>query len=164
MIMNDVMPAIREKFPSEWKNENIVIQQDNARPHLKVDDKAITAAGRREGWNIFLECQPPNSPDLNVLDLGFFTSIQSLQHKMSPASVDELIGCVKEAYWQQPVETVQNIFLSLQKCMEATMLDKGGNRYKIPHIGKGKMRKIAGELPTVIECSEEAVLTAAEFC
>ncbi|ETV90584.1 hypothetical protein H310_14676, partial [Aphanomyces invadans] len=25
---------------------------------------------------------PPNSPDLNVLDLGFFASIQTLQYKM----------------------------------------------------------------------------------
>lgn len=39
-------------------------------------------------------CQPPNSPDLNVLDLGFFSSIQALQHRESPNSIDELVTAV----------------------------------------------------------------------
>lgn len=30
--------------------------------------------------------QPPNSPDLNVLDLGFFAAIQSIQYSLSGAS------------------------------------------------------------------------------
>ena len=163
MITDKVMPAIREKFPIESKEHNIVIQQDNAKPHTKVSDVTINEAGQREGWNITLECQPPNSPDLNVLDLGFFNAIQSIQHKLSPTSVDELIDCVKEAFWQQPVSTVENIFLTLQQCMECTMLERGSNKYQLPHMGKGHLRRI-GELPKVLKCSEEAVLTAAEMC
>ncbi|ETV69441.1 hypothetical protein H257_14816 [Aphanomyces astaci] len=30
-----------------------------------------------------VRCQTPNSPDLNVLDLGYFASIQSLQNNVS---------------------------------------------------------------------------------
>ena len=83
---------------------------------------------------------------------------------MSPASIEDLIQCVKDAYWQQPIETVENIFLTLQQCMEATMLLKGSNTYKLPHMGKDKMRRDGVVMPSVIPCSEEAVLAAAELC
>jgi hypothetical protein len=94
--------------------------------------------------------------------LGYFTTIQSFQHTMAPRTVDEPIQCVEDAYWQQPVETTENIFLTLQKCMESTMVARGGNQYKLPHIGKGKIRKNSPEMPKVLECSEEAVYTAIE--
>ena len=58
-----------------------------------------------------LDCQPANSPAFNVLDLGFFSSIQRLQHQSCPTSTNELIKCVEEAYWAQPVEKADFIFL-----------------------------------------------------
>lgn len=39
-------------------------------------------------------CQPPYSPDFNVLDLGYFRAIQTLQHKEAPKTVDELVRAV----------------------------------------------------------------------
>lgn len=39
-------------------------------------------------------CQPPNSPDLNVLDLGFFRAIQSLKYKEASKTIDELVSGV----------------------------------------------------------------------
>jgi hypothetical protein len=45
-----------------------------------VDDEEFQAATSERGFDIRLICQPPNSPDLNVLDLVFFFStIQALQ-------------------------------------------------------------------------------------
>ena len=38
--------------------------------------------------------QPPNSPDFNILDLGFFNSIQSLQQQKRMTDIDELITAV----------------------------------------------------------------------
>jgi hypothetical protein len=35
----------------------------------------MKAEAIRDGWNLKLKCQPPDSPDLNVLDLGFFNVI-----------------------------------------------------------------------------------------
>lgn len=55
------------------------MQQDNARPHNVNDDPELIAACTADGWDIRLVNQPPNSPDTNILDLGFFNSIQSLQ-------------------------------------------------------------------------------------
>ena len=49
----------------------IFIQQDNAPSHLKVDDPIFCEAAKQDGFDIRLICQPPNSPDFNILDLGF---------------------------------------------------------------------------------------------
>ena len=51
-------------------------------------------------FDIQLTCQPANSPDLNVLDLGFFNSIQSLQHQSAPRTIDELITVVQDSFQQ----------------------------------------------------------------
>jgi len=71
-MVNNVMPAIRAKWPREDVNKTIFIQQDNAPSHLKVVDPIFCGAAKQEGFDIRLICQPPNSPDFNILDLGFF--------------------------------------------------------------------------------------------
>ena len=42
--------------------------------------------------------QPLTSLDFNVLDLGFFNTIQSLQHKEAPTTVDDLIKAVEDLF------------------------------------------------------------------
>lgn len=76
----------------------IKIQQDNARPHARIDDDTVVQAGKADGWNITLMCQLPNSPDFNVLDLGYFNAIQSLQHQQNPRNIDELIAAVEKSF------------------------------------------------------------------
>ena len=74
-LIEKVLPAIKHKWPNEERGLPIFIQQDNAKTHIAVDDPAFLSVAQEDGWDIRLTCQPPNSPDLNVLDLGFF-----LQH------------------------------------------------------------------------------------
>jgi len=45
------------------------VQQDNAGPHRSVTTESINNEG---GIKIAVKNQPPNSPDFNVLDIGFF--------------------------------------------------------------------------------------------
>ena len=55
------------------KNINAIeIQQDNAKLHILDNDPIFREAANQGGFNIHLIQQPPNSPDMNVLDLGFF--------------------------------------------------------------------------------------------
>ena len=82
---------------------------------------------------------------------------------MAPATIDELIGCVEQSYWDQPIATTENIFLYLQKCMECVMVEGGGNTYSLPHMGKNKMRKDLVQMPLTIQCSQDAVDTALEI-
>ncbi|WCJ18144.1 hypothetical protein M5689_000519 [Euphorbia peplus] len=48
----------------------------------------------RDGFDIKLYCQHPNSPDMNVLDLGFYRAIGSMQHQEAPTNIDEFILAV----------------------------------------------------------------------
>nr|GMC68321.1 Transposase, Tc1-like protein [Ipomoea batatas] len=79
-LIDYVLPAIRAKWPLS-SSKSIFIQQDNARPHISVNDAKFLEAAQKDGFDIRLTCQPPNSPDMNVLDLGFFRAIQSLTKK-----------------------------------------------------------------------------------
>ena len=83
-MINFLLPAIRARWPAAQRGMPIYIQQDNAKTHIPVDDPEFVAAAQTGGWDIRLTCQPPNSPDLNILDLGFFAALQSLFHKLSP--------------------------------------------------------------------------------
>ena len=70
------------KLPAGCKWADIYIQVDNAPPHCKRNKRLysqiVKAAGRNivkgkyYGPKLRLIYQPPDSPDLNVLDLGFF--------------------------------------------------------------------------------------------
>ena len=108
-----------------------------------------------------MDCQPPNSPDFNVLDLGFFNAIQSLQQEQKMSNIDDLIKCTEDAYNNIPTTKVENVFLTLQCCMEASMKEMGRNSYKIPHTSKEKLRR-EGRLPISIRCNPLALAKARE--
>ena len=65
MMVNKVIPTIKEKWPT-CLSKDIVIQQDNARPHLKDSDPEFREAASSHGFNIRLVNQPAQSPDFNV--------------------------------------------------------------------------------------------------
>ncbi|KAM0898928.1 hypothetical protein ACQ4PT_021640 [Festuca glaucescens] len=75
-LVNKVLPAIKEKWPVAERGRTIYIQQDNAKSHIDPNGPIFLAAATADGWDIRLVCQPPNSPDLNILDLGFFADLQ----------------------------------------------------------------------------------------
>lgn len=95
-MINKILPAIRAKWPQEDMNKPIYIQQDNARPHLGPTDQLFHEASQQDGFDIQLICQPPNSPDLNILDLGFFRAIQSIQYKKVTKTPADLVKAVEE--------------------------------------------------------------------
>lgn len=158
-LIEQIIPVIKEKWPKSHKNMKIIIQQDNAKPHVSPDAPDVVQAGTADGWDISLSFQPANSPDLNVLDLGFFASIQSLQYKEAPSTIDELVAAVVKAFNDESVECLDNVFLSLQAVMECIMNSHGGNDFKLPHLGKTSLRR--GEnLPTSLTCSLESIDSA----
>lgn len=74
---------------------------------------AINDAGM-QGWKIVVRRQPPKSPDLNILDLGFFNAIQALQYQTQANSVDTLVTAVENAFNEMKVKTLEKCFLTLQ--------------------------------------------------
>ncbi|KAL6901930.1 hypothetical protein ACP4OV_004806 [Aristida adscensionis] len=99
-MLQHVLPAIKAKWPREDMHKTIYIVQDNAPSHLHVDDPMFCEAAKEGGWDIRLKCQPPNSPDLNILDLGFFRAIQAIQYKKSAKQVQDLMPIVLEIGFQ----------------------------------------------------------------
>ena len=81
MMLEKVYPAIKEKWPVGRRSSTIWINEDNCRCHPEATRIVLQDAAAMDGWDIRGIPQPLNSPDLNVLELGFFNSIQSLQYK-----------------------------------------------------------------------------------
>lgn len=106
--------------------------------------------------------QPANSPHLNILDLGFFCAIQSLQHQTCPRTVADFVHAVEELFEEYSAEKVNYIFLTLQSCMKEIMKTGGDNRYKIPHMKKATLVR-KNRLPLQISCNlslVQSVMTA----
>jgi len=104
--------------------------------------------------NVQLICQPANSPDLNVLDLDFFHSIQSFQHTASPTTIEELIAAVVNSYNAITHATLNDIFLTLQKVIESCILSDGNNNFKTPHYNKRRLENL-DQFPISIALSPE---------
>lgn len=161
-LVNKVLPAIKEKWPEEDRGRPIIIQQDNAKTHISVHDPEFVAAATSEGFDIRLTCQPPNSPDTNILDLGLFAALQSLFQKSSPRSLKDIVTKVVQAWDEYPVVRSNRVFLTHQTCMREIMRLKGEHKYKIPHIGKQAMERL-GALPAGLHCEPTIVSEATEF-
>lgn len=159
-LIQKVIPAIRDQWPRDYRQRGVIIQQDNAGPHISPDDLEFNEAANCEiNFPIRLECQPPNSPDTNVLDLGFFRSIQSLQHQKIANNIDQLIENVQESFQELDRHKLNYNFLTLQQCMIETIKVGGGNNYKMPHMGKERLER-EGNLPETLPCDIGLVAAA----
>lgn len=160
--INKVLPSLMDKWPIEDIGNPIFIQQDNARTHIDIDDEEFCEAAKKNGFDIRLMCQPPNSPELNVLDLGFFRAIQSLQQKKVSQTIDELVNAVEMSFDEfSPIKS-NHIFLTLQMCMDEIMKAKGSNRFRISHMKK-KVLERQGQLPTNVSCDSNLVQEVLNF-
>ncbi|KAJ0399017.1 hypothetical protein ATCC90586_009022 [Pythium insidiosum] len=83
--------------------------KDNTTPHRELNDPDIVAAGSSDGWDIRLLNQPPRSPDLNVLDLGYFAFIQSLQYQKPCRTLPDLIS-VETSYLSKTSTTSSPLY------------------------------------------------------
>ena len=146
-MVNKVLLALKAKWPAEERGMPIFIQQDNACTHIAIDDPAFVQATQADGWVIRLTCQPPNSPDLNVLDLGFFAAIQALFEKGTPNNIKQIVLKVNEAYQNYPVDRSNQIFLTQQGCMMEIMKHNGSQHYNIPHMKKKILERCKDVFP-----------------
>ena len=100
--------------------------------HIEPNDEAFCLAVRQTGLDIRIFNQPANSPDLNVLDLGFFASLQSKTFLTNSKNMDELIQNVQKEFSTYDESKIRNVFLTLQGYMIEVMKKRGGNGYRSP--------------------------------
>ncbi|KAF0774582.1 hypothetical protein AaE_001718, partial [Aphanomyces astaci] len=160
-LLEKVLPAIVRKWPGDTRD--IILQHDNAKTHVTVSDKRLKQSFdtyKSAGCTFRLEPQPPNSPDFNVLDLGFFAALLSLQHREAARCIDELVDNVENAFKEYPSDRLDCRFMTLQTCLLEAMKVHGDNTYKIPHLSKEKKQR-RGMLGRNVCCSLELHADAA---
>ena len=99
---------------------------------------------------------------MNVLDLGFFNSIQSLQYKHAATNIDDLVKEVDYAFQSVPATSLTNNFITLQKVFNEIMNCNGNNDFKLPHLHKAAAKRTGKEI-TEVFCDEETLRNAKKF-
>jgi hypothetical protein len=158
MMKDEVLPAIRAKWPAEDGECVVGLQEDNAKPHNKGSDEEWTmlCVDPTERVTFRAVEQAANSPDTNVQDLGFFRSLQSADWSQTPATtIDGLIDNVQAAFRDYCPKTLNRVWLTHATVCNEIILDGGNNEFKIPHMGKAKLER-EGKLPTHITLTAAA--------
>ena len=156
LLINKLIPAILDKWPRRDRmSRTIYIQQDGVKNHICEDDKEFNNTLMEQEIDMKLYMQTPNSPDVNLLDLGFFWAIQSF-NDASPKNEEELIQLVQDAYKNYLQHKLNQTWLTIQSCFHQIILHHGDNDYSIEHISKAKL-EWQGQLPDVLDVVDDDV-------
>lgn len=98
--------------------------------------------GSKKNWNIRLSSQFPNSPDINVLDIGVLNALQSAKDDLQYEELPELVHSVQQTTQSLSLKTKNSTFIPPQKVLESSMDVVGGNPYKMAHVEKSKMKSV----------------------
>ena len=130
-----LLSEIKQKMP--WlRNQEIVVQQDGARPHTgKGNLDALRQAGNEGHWSINLIMQPAQSPDLNINDLGFFRSLKTRVLETKFDTVEKMMEVVYDEYERYDAETLERVWQCLFAVYNKVLEELGGNGYKLEHTG-----------------------------
>ena len=124
-----------------------IFQQDGARPHTADGTiEELIAAGTGDGWTPLIITQPPNSPDVNINDLGFFHSLKTDIRKICThcTSRTEMMANVLQAFEEYPWDKLDGIWACYFNNLRSIMACDGGNDYKQAHNGGTKRKRDTG--------------------
>lgn len=154
-----LLPAIVKAMPWAGRGgRKLIVQHDGAKPH--------TGKGNTEYWrelvataypdrNIEVVVQPAQSPDLNVLDLGFFSSLQRKVDETDPSCLAALFDHIDECYWEYDTDTLERVWQALFNVYNCILQEGGGNEYLLPHTGV-RRRQDAGLLERCVAVDRKA--------
>jgi transposase len=143
-----LLPTLKRIAPY-LKGSRIIIQHDGAKPHNgRGNLERLNEYGQLDGWDIFIDTQPPQSPDLNKCDLCFFHSMQRATNRLKAqnTSREKLLEAVVEAYNNYDVAILERIEGIQHEIYRRILADSGGNQFDMPHSGVRK-RQREGEDP-----------------
>ena len=117
---------------------SILEKWEQAKNHISCNDNLFNDVLVEKGINATLYTQAVNSPDVNLLDLGFFRPIQSFNNT-APKNEEDLIEAVSVAYDMYPHHKINRTWLTLQCCFNQIIIHHGDNNYNFDHIGKEQL-------------------------
>ena len=140
LLISKLLLAIVEKWPwTDRLSRKIWIQQDGAKSNINTDDNEFKEALQDQEINAGLYTQVVNnSPDVDLLDLGFFQAIQSF-NDAAPKNEEELIQSEQDAYTNYPRKRLNWTWLTLHSVFNQIILCNGDNDYNIKHLLKEKL-------------------------
>ena len=156
MLIDCIIEGVDQIEEKMWwmKGKVLKIQQDGATPHTALNSvKDLEATGSddtsvpiEDRWTIKFINQSPNSPDLNICDLGFFWSFKSRLRKKIAWSKDyqEMVRVVLEVFDAYPAESLDGIWGCLYNNYRSVLESDGGNQYKIAHNNGRKRARETG--------------------
>ena len=140
LLISKLIPSILENWPRRDRlSRKTFIQQDRAKTHISCDNKLFNNALVNNGINATLYTQAANSPDVNLLNLGFFRAIQNF-NDTAPKNEEELIEEGSMVYDKYPCHKINRTWLTLQCCFNQIIMHHGDNDYNIDHIGKEQLK------------------------
>jgi hypothetical protein len=148
-LVNDIMDKVG------WWADGVVVQMDGAGGHAvkkSVDElnKYCKDLSEETGCiPVTFMVQPARSPDLNVLDLGCWASLQAavpaVKYEKDPTKkmYNRIIDNVYKG-WNEWVEQhkIEKVFKTLREVWKEVQKDKGGNRFNLPHYSKETRRGV----------------------
>jgi hypothetical protein len=147
---NEIGRNIRAKFHWVPIDTPVYLFMDNAGGHGSIATKKEYTEMLETNYNIKIIWQPPNSPDLNQLDLGAWMSIQcqvEWKHKDRQMKVDVLARTVEEVFRDfDSVKQLTKIDKKWKDNLTLTVLGKGGN--DLIECKRGKNKTFA-DLPSI---------------
>ena len=93
---------------------------------------------------------------MNVLDLGFFISIQTLQHQKSAYNYSQMVKAVNHTFDSLQPTTMEFVWITLQACKVKVIKKFGGINYHILHMNKTKLAR-ERRLPKYLSVRREII-------
>lgn len=150
LFLNFVIPAMGENFPSSLSQKNIVYHSSASPHNIAYDGEILMACDDCPTIDITL--QPANSPDFNVLDLGFFSLIYSFPDHLNARKIDVLVSALSEDFHETIYMILDRVQFSLQMCLQEVMKDVERNGYRISHSDKSQVSSQLYQWLQTIEC------------
>ena len=118
LLISKLLPAIVEKWPqADRLSRKIRIEQDGAKSHINTDDEEFREAIQDQELNAGLYTQAANSPDVNLLDLGFFERFKVLTTWHQKRRGIDSIGAA--CVYQLPDEKVELDVVDTAECLQS---------------------------------------------
>jgi len=138
-----VFQMIREKM--HWMTgRRIYVQHDGAPGHNgKGNLEVFDHINAGELIELAVVTQPAQSPDLNINDLGFFSSLKSRvdEFKSEGGNLEEMIESVYSEFNSYDSATITRLWACLVEYYRQIITVLGGNTFANPHSGINKRQR-----------------------
>lgn len=112
---------------------------DGAPPHTgKHNVELLNEIGATFRPRIEVKIQPPQTPDVNVLDLCLFASWARRNHKFQRhargGDKRDLWKNIQHSWSEYPADLIERAFQNRELALREIIRLDGGNKFNIPHV------------------------------